>query len=113
MGDFIPFDVQEMKILENRLLKLGLEGKKLSRSRRLYRTTFTYLFLRRVRIVEPNNQFAVVHLSEIFIENGCFCVAYVKVAAGLRRESGDNLAFLGILKAQCKGRCRFLIYSSF
>jgi len=45
MGDFIPLDVQEMKILENRLLKLSLAAEKLSRSRQLRRTishTFSF-----------------------------------------------------------------------
>jgi hypothetical protein len=99
MRDLIRLNVKKMEIFEDCLLKLSLKAKKLSKKPPTAQNYLTNPFLRRIRVVEPNNHLAIIHIGKILIENCCFCVAYVKVAARLGRKAGYDLTLLGILEA--------------
>ena len=72
------------------------------------RASATYALLCRVRVVEPDEQLALVHLGEILVKHCRFSMADVEVATGLRREASDNFALLGVLEAESE-RCGCLV----
>jgi hypothetical protein len=112
MCDFVRLDVYKIEIFKDRLLKLGLEARKDESTSEAIEKNLAHPFLRRIRIVKPNDHLSIIHPGKVLIKDCRFCVAYVKVAAGLRREAGDDLALLGILEAHReRGRC-LLIYAS-
>jgi hypothetical protein len=112
MCDFVRLDVYKIEIFKDRLLKLGLEAKKDESTSEAIEMNLAHPFLRRICIVEPNDHLSVVHPGKVLIKDCCFCVAYVKVAAGLRREAGDHLALRGILEAHRERGRSLLIYAS-
>lgn len=57
-----------------------------------------HCFFGRIGIVEPNNQFALVHPCKVLVEDGSLCMADVEVATGFRWETGDDLPHLGTLE---------------
>lgn len=66
--------------------------------------TQTYALLRRVCVVKPDEEFALVHLRKVLVEHGCLCVSNVQVATRLGRETGDNLTLLCVGETEGEGR---------
>ena len=56
-----------------------------------------YSLLGRVCVIETNDQLSLVHLREVLIKHRSLGMTDVKVTAGLRRETSDNLAFFRAL----------------
>lgn len=57
----------------------------------------TCLLFGRVGVVKANDQFPLVHSGEVLVQQRGLGMSDVQVATGLRRESRDDFALLGIL----------------
>ena len=60
-------------------------------------------YLARIGVVKAHEHLALVLLGKVLVQQGCLGMPYVKVARGLRGESGDHLAFFSILESNLKG----------
>ena len=81
----VGLDAEEGEVLDDALLKLGL-------------------LLARVRVVEPDEELAVVHARKVLVEDGRLCVADVEVAARLGREARHDVALDGVGQAELERR---------
>lgn len=97
----IALDTHELEILNDTLFELRLAQRR-GRSSVALRCDSgrSYLLLARIGVIKPNDELAVIHLSEVFVEKGSFGMADMQVPRWLGRETRNDMAVDGIVESK-------------
>lgn len=78
-----------------------------SRVTRVHPSRGSHLLFTGIGIIEPNDQFPLIHLSKILVQNCGLQMTDMQIATWLGREASYNLAHLRILETKRERRSRF------